>query len=229
MKRLIGSMLLLTVAALAAPVDRALPNRELLDQYCAGCHNSKIKSGGLSLAGLDVAHPESNAAQWERVILKLRTGMMPPAKSKRPDPAAIREFASAVEAAIDRSAIAKPNPGRPALHRLNRTEYANSIRDLLGLDIDIASVIPADDMSHGFDNMAEVLNVSPTLIEAYVRAAGKISRAAVGDPEATPVEEKYHLPSTLSQTRHIEGTPFGTRGGVVIKHNFPLMASIRSA
>jgi hypothetical protein len=190
--------------------------RVLLDQYCVGCHNDKLKSGGLALTSTDLG-----AQQWERVILKLRAGMMPPAGMPRPNAATINAFATAIESGIDQAAAAKPNPGRPALHRLNRNEYANSIRDLLALDIDVAGFLPADDMSHGFDNMAEVLNISPTLMEGYVRAAGKISRLAVGDPAISPMVETYHIPQAFSQTRHVEGTPFGTRGGISVVHDFP--------
>ncbi len=195
--------------------------RAFVDQYCAGCHNDKLKSGGLSLARLDPSHPGGHAAEWEKVVVKLRAGMMPPAGAGRPDATAVTAFVSSLERALDEAAAANPNPGRPALHRLNRFEYANSVRDLLDLEVDPAAYLPADDMSHGFDNMAEVLNVSPTLMEGYIRAAGKISRTAIGDPGMKPIVETYHVPSTLSQTRHIEGAPFGTRGGIVVRHNFP--------
>jgi len=203
-------LLLFSACALASA------ERPAIQQYCAGCHNSRLKSGGLSISDLKTASPE-----WEKVVLKLRAGMMPPAGAPRPNPAAIDALAASIEKELDQAAAARPNPGRPALHRLNRVEYANSVHDLLTLDIDPASYLPPDDSSHGFDNMAEVLNVSPALLEGYVRAAGKLSRLAVGDPTVSPVVETYHLPSTLSQTRHIEGTPPGTRGGIVIHHNFP--------
>ena len=193
----------------------------LVNQYCAGCHNDKLKSGGLSLTALDATHVERDAREWEKVVVKLRAGVMPPAGAPRPAKAVINDFAASVETGLDRAAALKPNPGHPALHRLNRTEYGNSVHDLLGLDIDPAAFLPADDMSHGFDNMAEVLNVSPTLMEGYVRAAGKISRLAVGDPGASPLVETYHVPSTFSQTHHVEGAPYGTRGGIVVRHNFP--------
>ncbi len=191
-----------------------------LTQNCAGCHNDKLKSGSLSLTALDLDNPAHNAKDWEKAILKIRSGMMPPAGAKRDAPA-INSLANYLEQSIDRASAQSPNPGRPALHRLNRAEYANSVHDLLGIDIDPAAWLPADDMSHGFDNMAEVLTVSPTLMDGYVRAAGKISRLAVGDPGASPQEETYHLASTFSQTHHVEGTPLGTRGGIVFTHNFP--------
>jgi hypothetical protein len=193
----------------------------ITDRYCLGCHNERLKSGGLSIAQLNPSHPERNPAEWEKVIVKLRAGMMPPSGAPRPDAAVIANFAASLEKALDEASAAHPNPGRPALHRLNRFEYANSVRDLLNVDIDPAVYLPVDDMSHGFDNMAEVLNVSPTLMEGYVRAAGRISRLALGDPGMKPIVETYHVPSTLSQTRHIEGAPFGTRGGIVAHHIFP--------
>ncbi len=139
----------------------------------------------------------------------------------RPNAATINAVAKSIEDELDQVAAANPNPGRPALHRLNRAEYGNSVRDLLALDVDVAGFLPPDDASHGFDNMAEVLNVSPTLMEGYVRAAGKISRLAVGDPGMSPLVETYHVPQAFSQTRHVEGTPLGSRGGIAVVHNFP--------
>src|SRR5438309_4856348 len=158
----------------------------LVNQYCAGCHNDKGKSGGFSFSQSDLSHPERNAEQVEHVIRKLRTGMMPPSGRPRPDGDTLQMFAATLESEIDQIAMAHPNPGRPSLHRLNRTEYSNSIHDLLGLDINAESLLPPDDMSHGFDNMAEVLNISPSLMEGYIRAAGKISRSAIGDPAMRP-------------------------------------------
>jgi len=193
----------------------------MVKQYCAGCHNDKLKSGDFSFASVDFTHPDQHAEQFEKVILKLRTGMMPPAGRPRPNPDVARAFTSALEAGIDRAAAANPNPGTPYLHRLNRTEYANVIRDLLGLDIDVESLLPADTRSQGFDNMSEVLSVSPTLMEAYVRAAGKIGRLAIGDPKMTPTQETYRLATNFSQIRHVDGTPLGTRGGIAVVHNFP--------
>ena len=194
--------------------------RALVSQYCAGCHSDKVKSGGFSFTTLDLASPDRNAAQAERVILKLRTGMMPPAGLPRPNSGVLQSFSAAIESGIDQAAALHPNPGRPSLHRLNRTEYRNSIRDLLGLDINVESLLPADDMSHGFDNMAEVLNISPALMEGYLRAAGKISRLAVGDALMKPGTDTYHLSQSYSQLRHVEGTPIGTRGGISVIHNF---------
>jgi hypothetical protein len=193
----------------------------LVNQYCAGCHNNQVKSGGMALAQLDLAHPDKNAELTEKVIHKVRAGMMPPPGMPRPDAPALKAFTTSLEMAVDQATAAHPNPGRPPLHRLNRTEYANSIRDLLAVDVDAVSLLPADDMSHGFDNMADVLNMSPTLLEGYIRAAGRVSRAAVGDTEALPLTQTYAIPRVLNQTRHIDGTPFGTRGGISVMHDFP--------
>ena len=195
--------------------------RALINQYCLGCHNDKLKSGGFSWTKLDLAHPDQNAEQLERAIHMARVGMMPPAGMPRPDASTTRAFVASLETAIDQAAAAHPNPGRPALHRLNRTEYANSIRDLLAVEVDVTGLLPPDDMSHGFDNMADVLSVSPTLMEGYIRAGARISREAVGDPQAPPLTRTYAIPRVLSQARHVEGTPFGTRGGISVVHDFP--------
>jgi hypothetical protein len=208
-----------------AGTSTAAAQQALINKYCVACHNDKLTSGGLSLAKLEktlVPGGISDGAEdWEKVILKLRSGMMPPPGLPRPDAATVKSFVTSLETGIDRAWAAHPNPGRPALHRLNRTEYANSVRDLVNLDVDATTLLPADDMSHGFDNMAEVLNISPSLMESYITAAGKISRLAVGDPKMKPVVETYHRPNTFSQVRHVDGTPFGTRGGIAVVHNFP--------
>ena len=190
-------------------------------QTCAGCHNEKLKSGNFSWASVDLAHPEQGAQSIERAIRMLRAGMMPPPGIPRPNAATLNAFATSLETDVDRAAEIHPNAGAPALHRLNRTEYHNSIRDLLGLDVDAASLLPADDMSHGFDNMADALNVSPALMEGYIRAANRISREAVGDLSVSPTTKTYHIPRVVNQLRHVEGTPFGTRGGEAVMHDFP--------
>jgi hypothetical protein len=192
-----------------------------MDKYCMGCHNDKTKSGGMSLANVDPAHPGTQTGPLEKVALKLRAGMMPPPGMPRPDAATATAAANFIEATIDREAATHSNPGRPILHRLNQTEYANAIRDVIGLTIDPAAFLPPDDMSNGYDNMSDVLTISPALLEGYVRAAGKISRLAIGDPTAAPAVETYVVPQSISQTKHIEGTPMGTRGGIVVQHNFP--------
>jgi len=190
----------------------------LVDRYCASCHSDDLKKGGLSLESLDFTHPEKNAETAEKIIRKLRAGMMPPPGRKRPSDQEINALAGELESRIDAIAAAHPYAGFTPLHRLNRLEYANSVKALLGLDIDAAELLPADDLSHGFNNMADVLTVSPALLEAYISAAGKISREALGDINAAPVMATYMIPRVISQTRHLDGTPFGTRGGAAILH-----------
>src|SRR5580704_6942674 len=220
-RMLVSGGLLALSAVILCGQTAVSPQRTLISQYCAGCHNDKLKSGGVTLTKLDLAHPEQNADLSEKVVRMLRAGMMPPAGMPRPDLAAIKTFASSIEAGLDQAAAAHPNPERPALHRLNRTEYAATIRDLLGVSIDVTGLLPADDMSHGFDNMADVLTVSPALMDGYIRAAGRISREAVGDIDALPLTKTYSISRVLNQARHIEGTPFGTRGGLAVMHDFP--------
>ena len=192
-----------------------------ITKTCFACHNDKLRSGTFSWASVDLAHPDRSAESLEKAIRMLRAGMMPPPGIPRPDAATMKAFRSSLEDAVDQAAAVHPNAGAPALHRLNRTEYHNSIRDLLGIDVEVASLLPADDMSHGFDNMADVLNVSPALMEGYIRAASKISREAVGDPEVAASTKTYHIPRVVNQLRHVEGTPFGTRGGLAVIHDFP--------
>ena len=214
------SVAVLTAAAL--PAQNLPSQRVFLDKYCAACHNSKTKIAGLTLDTVDLADVPNNAELWEKVLKKLRTGAMPPVGMPKPEKATVEAFALSLETSIDKNATLHPNPGRPALHRLNRAEYANAIRDLLSLDIDSAAFLPADDASYGFDNVASVLGLSPALQERYIAAAGKISRLAVGDPATSPIVETYRVRSDISQDDHIEGLPLGTRGGVLIHHNFPL-------
>jgi hypothetical protein len=211
------AVIFFTVALLPAQTQRAL-----LDKYCVTCHNSKTKIAGLTLDTADLNNVPNNAEMWEKVIKKLRTGAMPPLGMPRPEKANVDEFLTWLEGTIDKAAALHPNPGRPALHRLNRAEYANAIRDLLALDIDSSAYLPTDDASYGFDNVASVLGLSPALQERYIAAAGKISRLAVGDPATSPIVDTYRVRSDISQDDHIEGLPLGTRGGVLIHHNFPL-------
>ena len=214
----------LASAQTSAPYSSVESQHALVDKYCSVCHNEQTNSGGFSWTKVDLAHPGQSAEQLEKVIRKLRAGLMPPVGMPRPDAAAIKDFAAALETGIDQAAAAHPNPGRPALHRLNRTEYANSVRDLLNVNVDVSTLLPADDMSHGFDNMADALNLSPALMDGYIRAAGKISRLAVGDPETTPYVSTYQLSKAVSQMRHVDGAPIGTRGGLSVMHNFPVDA-----
>ena len=200
----------------------AQPPQALLDQYCITCHNQKLKTGGLEIDKLDLDRVGGDAEAWEKVARKLRAGMMPPSGARRPDRAALDALADSVEGALDRAAAERPNPGRTPLHRMNRVEYANAIRDLLALEVDPIALLPADDSSNGFDNIADVLGVSPALLERYVSAAAKISRLAVGNPETAPLDITYTLKGDLSQIGTLEGQPPGTRGGTAIRHNFPL-------
>jgi cytochrome c551/c552 len=204
-----------------AATSAVSPQRAFLNQNCAGCHNDKLKTGGVTMTKLDVAHPENTAELSEKVIRYLQAGLMPPSGMPRPTPEAEKTFVTALQHEIDQASMLHPNPGRPPLHRLNRTEYANSVRDLLGVTVDVSPLLPADDMSHGFDNMADVLTISPALMEGYIRAAGRISREAVGDPAAQPLTNTYSIPRVMNQTKHVEGTPFGTRGGTVVVNDFP--------
>ncbi len=194
---------------------------EFVENFCSTCHNDALEVGNFSLEQVDLAQPARHAEALEKVVLKLRSGMMPPEGMPRPDASELHRFITDIETGIDDAASVHPNPGRPILHRLNRTEYANAIRDLLALSIDTEKLLPPDDMSQGYDNMSDVLTVSPTLLESYIQAAGKISRLAVGDPGATPIVETYPIPLKVSQLHHVEGTPFGTRGGLAVTHNFP--------
>ena len=209
----------LQAAAIAAPPTPAA-ERALLDQYCVVCHNDKTKTANLSLERADLSAVGDRPALWERVVRKLRAGMMPPPGLPRPPLAQYEQLRDWLEAQIDQKAAAHPNPGSVVLHRLNRTEYANAIRDLLDLQIDVATLLPADDSARGFDNVAGSLTISPTLLEAYNTAAARIARAAVGFWKS-PTEAAYIAPADTSQNQHIEGLPFGTRGGMAVRHLFP--------
>jgi len=219
-----GAFVFLTAVAcwlVSSTPQSAAPERKFLNQYCTGCHNDDVRAGGMTLSKFDLNHIDQNPQLAEKIIYKLRSGLMPPPGVPRPDPATANAFAAELEKIIDEDAATHPNPGSPYLHRLNRTEYANSIRDLLGVQVDAATLLPPDNMSHGFDNMSDVLMISPALMEAYIRAAGKISRQAVGDPTAPAITSSYYNSRVVSQDSHVEGTPFGTRGGLGVVHNFP--------
>jgi hypothetical protein len=196
--------------------------RALLDQYCVTCHNEKLKTAGLLLDKADPSNVALDPETWEKVVRKVRAGAMPPAGMPRPDQAGMERFAVSLETSLDRAAAERPNPGRTPVHRLNRAEYANAIRDLLSIDVDVTSLLPADDESYGFDNIAETLRMSPVLLERYLSAARKISRLAVGDTNIIPSYDTYRVRPDLGQDEHIEGLPLGTRGGLLIHHNFAL-------
>jgi mono/diheme cytochrome c family protein len=210
----------------SAPVPAApgagADQRAVINQYCVACHNDRVKTAGLTLEALDVAAPGHDAAVWEKAVRKLRAGQMPPAGARRPDPATLEGLIASLETGLDRAAGADPNPGRPLLHRLNRAEYANAIRDLIDVEVDVTALLPPDDATHGFDNIADVLGVSPLLLERYLAAADRISALAVGDPRIGPESRTYRVRQDLSQHQHIEGLPLGTVGGVLAQPTLPL-------
>ena len=209
------------VSAAEAETDR----RQLLDTYCTTCHNESLRTAGLVLESeaLDAGHVGANAEVWEKVLRKLKGGQMPPAGRRRPDADTVARFSRELANALDSAAAAAPDPGRPAVHRLNRTEYVNAIRDLLDLEIDGRALLPADDSGFGFDNNADVLAMSPALLNRYMAAATKIGRLAIGDPELRPVIVEYDIPRRVRQSERMSDLlPFGTRGGIAIRHIFPL-------
>ncbi|MBA0085856.1 MAG: DUF1587 domain-containing protein, partial [Acidobacteria bacterium Pan2503] len=196
--------------------------RALLDKYCVTCHSNTLRTGGVSVQSLDLLNVSESAEIWEKVIRKLRVGAMPPQGMPRPEKVAIDGLASYLEGSLDRAYAANPNPGRATMHRLNRAEYANAIRDLLALEVDATALLPPDDESNGFDNIADVLKVSPSLMERYLSASWNISREAIGDSRIVPTTATYRVRPDLSQDQHIDGLPLGTRGGILVQHRFPL-------
>jgi cytochrome c553 len=231
MRRAVWVALVAAVAALAQSqtAPQQAPNRgrmsvaaqrAVIDQYCVGCHNQKAKVGGLALDTVDLSRAGDHAETLEKVIRKLRAGMMPPAGAKRPDPATSAALATSLENGIDQEARVKPAVVPPGVHRVNRVEYANSVRDLLGVEIDPAEFLPVDDAGSGFDNLAGTLTLSPALVEGFLSAAGKISRLALGH-ETTLTEKRYIIPGDRSQESHLEGLPLGTRGGALFRYYFP--------
>jgi len=206
----------------ATPAGLAVDaQNQLVKQYCAGCHSERGKAGGLTLAAFDAAKIDEHGDVAEKMIRKLRTGMMPPPNARRPEPEVIKAFIDTLEAKIDTAAAANPNPGWRPFQRLNRAEYQHAVRDLVGIDVDVTAFLPPDTISRGFDNVADVQNFSPTLMESYLRAASQISRLAVGDRNASATSVTYKIGRTLSQMRQVEGAPMGTRGGISVVHNFP--------
>ena len=206
------------------PVAAHTPDlNPVVRRYCVGCHSDKGKSGGLSLAAFDVAHAAQNPEVAEKVIRKLQAGFMPPPLAPRPDAATYAALISALESDVDTAAAIKPNPGVRTFQRLNRPEYSRAVHDLLALDVDAGSWLPLDTKSANFDNIADAQALSPTLLEAYLNAASAISRMAIGDRNAPTVDSTYASPGYVSQHPwdHVEGAPYGTRGGSVVEHVFP--------
>jgi hypothetical protein len=223
----VGGIAALAVAAYAYQQHRA-PNAAeqwaMLDRYCEGCHNDAERAGELALDRLDPSRMHADAAVWEKVIRKLRGGLMPPPGEPRPPAERLDAFVGFLEESLDTAARTAPNPGVPALRRLNRTEYANAVRDLIELPVDVDALLPGDDSVGGFDNIGSALSISPTLLQAYVSAAATLSRLAVGDPSTSPTITTYRAPRDWQSGNHIDGQPLGTRGGYQVRHVFPLDA-----
>jgi hypothetical protein len=205
----------------APAVASSSPQRALLDQYCVTCHNQRSKTANVMFDTMDLSNLSKDAEVWERAVRKLRGGMMPPPGARKPDHAALDGLAQWLETSLDQAAAAAPNPGRILVHRLNRAEYSNAVEDLLGLRVDASALLPADDVSDGFDNIANVLKVSPSFLDQYVAAARVVATQAVGDPAPKALSTNLRVPPGVDQSVHIEGLPLGTRGGVLVDHLFP--------
>ena len=193
----------------------------VVEGTCQRCHNDRMRYGGMSLEGFEVATASEDPVLAEKMVRKLRAGMMPPAGVSRPDEAALTGLAIALETRLDARAAVAPNPGRRSFQRLNRAEYERSIRDLLALDVHAGNYLPLDTKSANFDNIADVQLLSPTLMNGYLRAAAEVSRLAVGDPTASPIETTYKVTRWVSQREQVDGAPYGSRGGVSVVHTFP--------
>lgn len=200
----------------------AAQNAAVVERYCTECHNDAEREAGLSLENVDLLNPAANAAVWEKVVHKLDVGLMPPPGGPQPDAKASAALSSYLVARLDEAAAAQPRPGRQPVHRLNRAEYGNAIREVLGISIDVESLLPADSSSFGFDNVSDVLKTSPLLLERYLAVGLRVAATAVGDTTITPSTSHYEPRPDLSQNRWIEGLPLGTRGGLVVDHYFPV-------
>jgi len=216
----LSGLSVLSVDLPAADVTVPDEHKAAIDRYCITCHNQRLKTGGLALDGLDLQRVAANAETWEKVVRKLRLGVMPPAGARRPDAATYDALVAWLEDRLDSAAATHPNPGRPLLHRMNRAEYANAVCDLLGLDVDVAALLPPDDSAYGFDNVADALGSSPALLQAYLAAARKISALAVGDAGGIR-RAIYTVRQDLSQDQHLTSLPLGTVGGMRTTHTFP--------
>jgi cytochrome c551/c552 len=226
----LGTAAIVALACIVVPDARGVqgtaappPPRAVFDKYCIGCHNQRVKTAGLALDALDVAQIGEHAEAWEKVVRKLRTGAMPPVGRPRPDKAVSESVATWLEAGLDRAAVEHPNPGRPTLHRLNRAEYRNAIRDLLAVEIDPAALLPADNAAYGFDNNADALSLSPSLTERYLEAAAKISQMALGHVRGFSAPETVFVPTDRNQGgRFSDDQPWGSRGGLTFQYYFPV-------
>jgi hypothetical protein len=209
--------------ASSAPVFGVAEQNAMVKQYCTGCHSDRGKAGQLTLASFDAAKAADpdHLATTEKMIRKLRAGMMPPANARRPEPDQIKALYAALETKVDRAAALNPNPGSRPFQRMNRAEYGRAVKDLLGVEVDVAGLLPADTISNGFDNVADSQAFSTTLMESYLRAAAKVTALAIGDKNAPATETNYRVPKTASQLARVDGAPFGTRGGLSTLHTFP--------
>ncbi|MBL8206349.1 MAG: DUF1592 domain-containing protein [Blastocatellia bacterium] len=196
-------------------------HQALIEEYCVGCHNQKAKTADISVEGLDFNNVSKDAAVWEKVLRKVRTGQMPPANLPQPKAQDVTSFVNWLETSLDKAAAANPNPGRPVAHRLNRAEYSNAIRDLLAVDVKPGAALPVDDSGYGFDNIGEVLTLSPALLEKYMSVARRVSRLAVGDPTIKPTEERFAPPRITRSERISDDLPFYSRGGMSFQYYFP--------
>jgi hypothetical protein len=204
------------------PAQGPAPATSLVNQYCVTCHNQRAKTGGLALDTMSLSNIPAGAETWEKVVRKIRGGQMPPAGMPRPSQAALDAFVAHLETSIDKAALASPILRQPTIHRLNRSEYGNAVRDLFALDVDVSALLPPDEEAYGFDNNATVLNISTSLMERYLSAAWKISSLAVASPTITPSLETFRVRGDLSQHDHVPGLPVGTRGGIAIRYYFPV-------
>ena len=209
------------VASHSPDLTTAAAQTALVKQYCVTCHNDRSKTGGLTLASFDAAHAAADAELTEKMIRKLRVGMMPPAGARRPAPDVLTGLAEALERRMDAAAPPDANPGWRPFQRLTRAEYKRAVQDLLDVDVDVNAYLPADTISDGFDNIADSQTFSATLLSGYLRAAARVTALALGDPDAVPSEANYKVPKTASQLRRVEGAPLGTRGGLSVIHTFP--------
>ncbi len=227
----IGSLAAVAVAGYAYHQHRTRVNVAerwaMLDQYCDGCHNDAERAGELAFDQLDPSRLHADAAVWEKVIRKLRGGLMPPPGEPRPAAGRLDAFVGFVEESLDAAARTAPNPGVPGLRRLNRTEYANAVRDLIELPVDVEALLPGDDSVAGFDNIGSALSISPTLLQAYVSAGATLSRLAVGDPNASSTIATYRAPRDWQSGNHIDGQPLGTRGGFQRPARVPARCRVR--
>src|SRR5580698_6564526 len=205
------------LASGASPAASVSAQRAMLDHYCVTCHNQKTKTANITFDTMDLSQVGKDTTVWERAVRKLRGGMMPPPGMPRPDPATVNSFVTFLETSLDQAALASPNPGTVSLHRLNRAEYQNAMKDILGVDVDAAALLPRDDISNGLDNIANVLKVSPSFLDQYIAAARAVSRQAISHPPPSePVKAVLH-----GEPADPASLPLGAQGGIVAQYLFP--------